>query len=167
MSDRTPPGPVPFSLDSLRDLVKLMEEHGLTEIDLQDGEQRCRLSRAAPAPVYLPAPAPLGSPAAVPSMPASAGPTAPAVPAPSAPASDLLEIRSPTVGTFYSAPSPNDPPYVKIGSKVAADSVVCLVEAMKVFNQITADVAGTVVEICVSEGDAVEYGQVLFRVRPG
>jgi acetyl-CoA carboxylase biotin carboxyl carrier protein len=100
-------------------------------------------------------------------MPASAGPTAPAVPAPSAPASDLLEIRSPTVGTFYSAPSPNDPPYVKIGSKVAADSVVCLVEAMKVFNQITADVAGTVVEICVSEGDAVEYGQVLFRVRPG
>ncbi len=70
------------------------------------------------------------------------------------------------VGTFYTAPNPDSDPFVKTGSAVSADSVVCLIEAMKVFNEIKADVAGTVQEICVENGEQVEYGQVLFRVQP-
>jgi acetyl-CoA carboxylase biotin carboxyl carrier protein len=80
---------------------------------------------------------------------------------------DTVDIKSPTVGTYYEAPSPGDPPFVTAGSKVAQDSVVCIIEAMKVFNQITADLNGTVTEVLVKNGDAVEFGQPLFRVRLG
>ena len=78
-----------------------------------------------------------------------------------------IEITSPTVGTFYSSPTPDDPPFVKIGSKVSSDTIVCIVEAMKVFNQIPAEVSGTITEVLVKNGDPVEFGQPLFRVRPG
>lgn len=80
---------------------------------------------------------------------------------------DAVFIKSPTVGTYYEAPSPGDPPFVTVGSKISQDSVVCIIEAMKVFNQITADVNGTITEILVKNGDAVEFGQPLFRVRLG
>ncbi len=83
-----------------------------------------------------------------------------------APASNLIDITSPVIGTFYEAPSPEDPPFVDVGSTVRPDTVVCLVEAMKVFNQITADCSGTIVEKVVGNGDPAEVGQVLFRVRP-
>ena len=79
----------------------------------------------------------------------------------------MVAIKSPTVGTFYEAPSPGDPPFVTVGSKVGQDTVVCIIEAMKVFNQITADVNGIVTELLVKNGDAVEFGQPLFRVRLG
>jgi acetyl-CoA carboxylase biotin carboxyl carrier protein len=94
---------------------------------------------------------------------------APAPPAPAAgPRNDgSLTINSPTVGTFYSSPTPDDPPFVNIGSAVTPETVVCIVEAMKVFNQIPAEVSGTIIEVLVKNGDSVEFGQPLYRVRPG
>lgn len=97
-------------------------------------------------------------------------PSAQAAPAPaSAPAAQAekhLEIASPIIGTFYSAPSPDSDPYVRIGDRIKPDTVVCIVEAMKVMNEIKAEIAGTLVEVLCRAGEPVEFGQVLFRVRP-
>ncbi|MGE4004227.1 MAG: acetyl-CoA carboxylase biotin carboxyl carrier protein, partial [Planctomycetaceae bacterium] len=75
-------------------------------------------------------------------------------------------IKSPTVGTFYAAPQPGDPPFVKVGDRVAPETIVCIVEAMKVFNQIPAEVSGSITKVLVNTGDAVEFGQPLFQVKP-
>lgn len=152
-----------FNLDKLKELIELMEKHGLTEVNLRQGGEQWRLRRGGhevvAAPVAI-APAPVTAPA--PAAPAAA----PAAEAAPAPASNLVEIKSPIVGTFYSSPSPDDPSFVQVGASVGPDSVVCIVEAMKVFNQITADTSGTIAEILVENGDAVESGQPLFRVTP-
>jgi acetyl-CoA carboxylase biotin carboxyl carrier protein len=151
-----------FNLDKLKELIELMEKHDLTDVHLRHGEEQWRLRRgpqvvaAAPAAYAVPAAAP------APAAPAAA----PEAAAPAAPASNLLEIKSPIVGTFYSSPTPEDPVFVTAGSKVTQDTVVCIVEAMKVFNQITADISGTIEEMLVGNGDPVESGQVLFRVKP-
>jgi acetyl-CoA carboxylase biotin carboxyl carrier protein len=151
----------PFNLEKLRELIGLMEAHGLSEIDLRRGEERWKLRRG-PSEVMQMVPAPGYAPV-------SAAPPAPAPVAASKPASDpnVVPIKSPTVGTFYESSSPGDAPFVAVGSKVTQESVVCIIEAMKVFNQITADLNGTVTEILVKNGDAVEFGQPLFRVRLG
>ncbi len=163
---------VPFDLEKLKELIRMMEEHDLNEVDLQKGDQRCRLRRKieTAAPVvpsfgYAPYPA---MPAAAPAAGAPAATPAPAAAeAKPAVADNTVAIKSPTLGTYYSSPSPDDEAYVKVGSKVTKDSVVCLVEAMKVYNQITADVEGTITEVCVNNGDPVEFNQVLFRVKLG
>jgi len=164
---------VPFDLDKLKDLIRMMEEHDLNEVDLQKGDQRCRLRRKiqAAAPVmpnfgYAPYPPPMAGTAPAATAPAAAPSPAPAEAKPAA-ADNTVAIKSPTLGTFYSSPSPDDEPYVKVGSKVKKESIVCLVEAMKVYNQITADVEGTITEVCVNSGDPVEFNQVLFRVKLG
>ena len=97
-----------------------------------------------------------------------AGMAAPAAGGPAAPAEDanLIEIKSPIVGTFYAAPSPDSEPFVKMGADVNADTPVCIIEAMKVMNEIKAECAGTIVKIMATNGKAVEYGQVLFKVKP-
>lgn len=157
----------PFDLERVRTLMEMMEKHGLTEVSLKQGEQQWKFRRG-PETVQM-----VGGPAfAMPSMPTAApAPAAASAPAAAAPAADpnagMALIKSPTVGTFYAAPSPADPAYVTVGSRVSPDTVVCQVEAMKVFNQIAAECAGTIAEILVKNGDAVEFGQVLFRVRPG
>lgn len=156
----------PFDLDKLRELIGLMEAHGLSEIDLRRGDQRWKLRRG-PAEVMQMVPGPGFSTAAL------APPPAPVAAAAAPPASKPAEeagtvlIKSPTVGTFYEASSPGDAPFVAVGTKVTQDSVVCIIEAMKVFNQITADVNGIVTQVLVKNGDAVEFGQPLFRVRLG
>src|SRR5437763_10822581 len=137
-----------------------MDKFDLGEVDLNDGDQRIRLRRgrlaaAAPAPVTTFVPQ-----AAAAQMPAA--PTA----APAAPGKKLLEIKSELVGTFYAKPAPDKDDYVKVGSRVSTDTVVCQVEAMKIFNDITAKCAGTIVEICVQNAQFVEFDQVLFRVEP-
>jgi len=163
MADESSGSREPFNLSQLKELIGLMEKHGLTEIDLESGFEKWRLRRGGQelvpmqVPVHVAAPVP----AALPGAPVS---TAPASPAPVA-ASHLKEVKSPIVGTFYSSPTPEDPTFVQVGSTVSADTVVCLVEAMKVFNQITADVSGTIAEVLVKNGDPVEFGQVLFRVK--
>lgn len=164
MTEEDKSGGAPFDLDKLRELVEMMESHGLTEVSLRRGDEKWKLRRGHE--VVIPGPAMAYPQMAAP--PAAAAPAAAAA-APAAPAVDssLLVIKSPTVGTFYTSPSPDDPPFVSIGSKVVSDTVVCIVEAMKVFNQIPAEVNGTIVEILVNTGDSVEFGQPLFRVRPG
>lgn len=151
-----------FDLDRLRQLVKLMEKYDLREVKLKGGGQEWVLRRGGdPVPVAM-------SPVSVPMAhhAAPAGPSA-APQQPGAAEDGLVDVKSPMVGTFYRSPSPDEPPFVKEGDRVTADTVVCLVEAMKFFNQIKAEASGTIVKICVSDGDPVEFGQPLFKVRAG
>ena len=155
-----------FDLDKLRELMELMEKHEVTEINLRHGEEQWRMRRGqeivqAVAPVALP-PAAAAPVAAAPAA-APAGEAPAAAPA----AIDGVVIKSPTVGTFYSSPSPEDPPFVSVGDRVDKETIVCIVEAMKVFNNIPAEVNGTIAEVLVENGDSVEFGQPLYRVTPG
>jgi len=157
----------PIDVRTIRYLAALMSRHNLAEIDVHDGALRVRLKRGGPdgipgQPRVVAAPAPAAATVPVVSAPAPEA----AVPPPP-PTRKLLEIKSPTPGTFYAAASPEAEPFVKVGSRVAPDTVVCLIEAMKVFNEIPAECSGTIVEVCVNNQQPVEYGQVLFRVEPG
>jgi acetyl-CoA carboxylase biotin carboxyl carrier protein len=142
---------------TIKYLVGLMSQHDLSEIDLREGELRIRLRRGAReivvSPSVAPAPAAL-SPVTTPA-PAAAAPTTP---------SSLHLIKSPTPGTFYSAPSPDAEPFVRVGARVAPNTVVCVIEAMKIFNEINADCTGVVKEILVENQQPVEFGQALFKV---
>jgi acetyl-CoA carboxylase biotin carboxyl carrier protein len=152
---------------TVRYLVALMDRHDLSEIDLREGDQRIRLRRGPLGPTVLP---PAGPPVVAqhaPSMPApAAAPAASPAAAPAAPGKEYQTIKSPTPGTFYTAPSPDADPFVRVGSRVAPDTVVCVIEAMKIFNEITADCSGVIAEILAQNQQAVEYGQVLFKVDP-
>lgn len=169
----TPRSTAPFDLDKLKELVEMMEKHGVTEVNLRRADERWVLRRGPAEVINMMAPggyAPPNYPAPAmpaPSHQAAAPVAATGVIAATAPIADSgLTIKSPTVGTFYLAPTPSDPPFVTVGSVVKPDSVVCVIEAMKVFNQIPAEIGGTIVEVLVANGDAVEYGQPLFRVKP-
>ncbi len=163
MTEATSSGNTPFDLDRLQQLVEMMEKHGLSEVSLRRGDEQWRLRRGAREVVQAVPPT-----MPMPSMPlpavSQAAHSAPA--AASAEASGLIDIKSPTVGTFYAAPSPGEPAFVTVGSVVTPETIVCLLEAMKVFNQIPAEVSGTIAAILVKSGDAIEFGQPLFRVRP-
>ena len=169
MADTTSSGGGPFELRKIRQLVRLMHEHGLAEIDLRQGETRIRLRReltggekaASGTPAASPAAAPMG-PAAAASSGLVAGPRAV-----EAEANRYIELKSPMVGTFYAAASPEAEAFVHVGSELKPETVVCVIEAMKVFNEIPAEVSGRVVEILVDNGEPVEFGQPLFRVDPG
>lgn len=161
--------PRPFDVRTIKFLVRMMKKNDLSEIDLAEGEQRIRLRRGAKV-VGMPAvPMPV-APAAVPQTapaPAAASPAA-APPAPTATLSGkkLIEIKCPTVGTFFTQRKPGDPPLVSVGSKVTPTTVLCIIEAMKVYSDIPAEVSGTVAEICVKNDTFVEYNTVLFRIDP-
>jgi len=152
-----------FDVRKIRRLVELMKEHDLSEIDLQQGEVRIQLRRA-----YAAAPTVVGvSHAAGAPMPATAGPPAPESIAPVAAESNargVVLIKSPMVGTFYTAPDPDSPAFVKVGDHVGPDTTVCIVEAMKVFNQIPAEASGCIIAVLVENGAPVEFGQPLFKV---
>jgi acetyl-CoA carboxylase biotin carboxyl carrier protein len=158
---KTSPGP--FDVRTVKALVALMTQHDLSEIDLREGSQRLRLRRGTQQTIVT---------STAPSWPTPASSNAAAAPAPtanrdtSAPARKLVEIKSQTVGTFYAAANPESPPFVKLGAKVTPTTVVGLIEAMKLFNEVTADCSGTIVEILVENQQPVEFGQVLFRVDP-
>jgi acetyl-CoA carboxylase biotin carboxyl carrier protein len=159
-------------MEELRELIGLLRDNGLAELELENEGFRVRLRResalvesvqVAPAPNPVPAAAP--APAA--SAPAAAGPTHPGTQASSAASQDqdLHIIESPIVGTFYRSASPNADPFVKIGSNVDHDTTVCIIEAMKLMNEIQAEATGEVVKIYVENGQPVEYGQPLFGIR--
>jgi acetyl-CoA carboxylase biotin carboxyl carrier protein len=155
-----------FDVRRVRRLVELMQEFELAEIDLRQAEQRIRL-RKDQDPVIVP-----GGYAPAPSVPVAAHPQAPAPTSaasqPSAPAAAAGHfITSPMVGTFYVSSSPESPPFVKVGDQVGPETVVCIVEAMKVFNEIPAECSGKILAVLVENGAAVEYGQKLFRVEKG
>jgi acetyl-CoA carboxylase biotin carboxyl carrier protein len=145
---------------TIKALVRLMSRHNVNEIDLRQGELRIRLVRglrpalAADLPEALPPQPAAGQAPARPEHPAAA------------PASPYYEIKSELVGTFYAAPEPGAEPYVRVGTRVKPGDVLCKIEAMKIFNDIQADRAGVVVEVCVQNQQPVEYGQVLFRLDP-
>jgi len=154
-----------FDVRNFHKLVELMKENDLSEVDLKRGDARIRLRRgqdvvhAAPMPMYqqVPQPAPAAAPA-----PRAAGD------APAKPAADdkATYIKSPTVGTYYQALSPDSPPCVKVGDQVGQDTIVCVIEAMKVFNEIPAEMSGKIVAILVENGDPVEFNQPLFKIEP-
>lgn len=148
--------PRPFDVTTIEHLISLMGKHDLSEITLVEGEQKIRLRKGG-AVGYMPAPAGYAPPAA-----ANSAPPAPAE-APK-PAKNLHEIKSPMVGTFYAKPTPDKPDFVSVGSKVTPTTVVCKLEAMKIFNDLTADISGTIAEVCVKNAQPVDYNTVLFRV---
>jgi acetyl-CoA carboxylase biotin carboxyl carrier protein len=154
-----------LDLIKIKQVVDLMKKSDLSEFEIQDQDFKLRIKRdlpgrapiAAPAAPVAAAPAPVAAPA-----PAAAAP-APAAPAAADPSIKL--VTSPMVGTYYATPSPENPPFVTVGSPIKADSVVCIIEAMKVMNEIQSEIAGTVVECLVANGTSVEFGQPLFRVK--
>ena len=168
-----------LDIRKLKELIRLMVENELTEIDLKDEKETVSLRReGSQAPVVQVSPA-LAAPPAAPAPVAPAAP-APPTPAPAAPApaaapaaepspadtSNLEQITSPMVGTFYSAAKPESPAFANVGDTVTADTTVCIVEAMKIFNEIKAEQSGVIEKVLVSNGDSVEFGQALFLVRP-
>lgn len=144
-----------FEVGKIRELIELMQEHELNEVDLKQADQRIRLRRGG-EPVIYSAPAPQ---AHAPAAPASSD----AAPADEG---DFVFIESPTIGTFYSKPKPDTPDFVKVGDVVSPDTVVCIVEAMKMFNEITAGVSGKIVEVLAKNEDAVDNNKPLFKVAP-
>ena len=147
-----------FDVDRVRNLVELMIEHGLTEVDLRQHGQTIRLRRGGGEQVLaspMVAAAPVAAPAAAPASAAAADQD-----------SDLIEIKSPMVGTYYERPNPESPPFLKVGQEISPDTTVCIIEAMKVFNEIAAEVSGTVVSVLVQNEEPVEFGKPLFKIRP-
>ncbi len=157
-----------MDLEQIKQLIELMVEHDLSRLEIQEGETHILLKRGT-APIVQ------AVSAALPAAPqASAGPAPPPAgsqlaaetPAEPKPESNEVFIRSPMVGTFYAAPDPESPPFVKVGDVVTPDTVVCLIEAMKVFNEIKAEVSGRITRVLVNNAEAVEYDQPLFAVAP-
>ena len=146
-----------FDVKKVRQLIELMKEHDLNELDLRQADNRVRIRRGGEVVTYS-APAVAAAPAP------SAAPVAAGVP--SAADSRMLVIKSPMVGTFYRASGPDALPFVKVGDRIGPEKTVCVIEAMKVFNEIPAGVSGQVVAILVDNGGAVEFGQPLIKVDP-
>ncbi|RKY14281.1 MAG: acetyl-CoA carboxylase biotin carboxyl carrier protein [Planctomycetota bacterium] len=146
-----------MDLKKVKELIDIMKENDLVELEVVDGDSKVHLKGPhAATPVMAP-------------VPMSAAPAAPVAPvADPAEAVDdgLIDIESPIVGTFYQASSPDSGPYVEVGDQVNADTVVCIIEAMKVINEIKAETGGVIAEVCCKDGEAIEFGQVLFKVRP-
>jgi len=162
-----------IDIRKLKELVRLMVTNELTELDLRDEQEQVTIKRPHPqahpmvmSPATFAGPAPVVAAAPVPA-PAPAAPAPVAASVPAAPKNDgTVAIESPMVGTFYSSPGPDKPAFVSVGSRVGADTVVCLLEAMKIFNEIKAEKSGTVEAVLVKSGQPVEFGQPLFRIRP-
>lgn len=149
-----------MELKDIKELIALIRKNDLSEFSLEQEGFKITLKREAefvpvvnPTPNFLPAAAP--QPVAAPLAPAPAA----------APVQDGKDIPSPMVGTFYSCPSPDSPPFIALGQQVTPDTTICIIEAMKVMNEIKSEVSGTIVEILAEDGKPVQYGQALFRIR--
>jgi len=155
-----------LDIDRIRQLIEMMVANDLVQLSLRDGEVEVNLRRPNPKAEPVLTTVTAASPATV-MVPSTGGGTPPvAGPTLAAEASmNLHEIRSPMVGTFYAGPDPDSPPFVQVGSSIGPSSVVCLLEAMKVFSEIKAETAGSIERVLARDGEAVEYGQPLFLVR--
>ena len=155
-----------LDIDTLRSLIKLMADNGLNELELEEEGKRIHLRRgdehrAHPAAVVMPHVASHAMPSAAPAAPTPAAPAA----KPGAPPPGVKEIKSPMVGTFYRSPSPDAAAFADVGDKITEDSVLCIIEAMKVMNEIKAETRGTIARILVEDGKPVQYGQPLFELK--
>jgi acetyl-CoA carboxylase biotin carboxyl carrier protein len=146
-----------MDLKKVKELIDIMKENDLVELEVVDGDKKVHLKgpqAAVPAMSHLPMPAaPVAAAAAEPALTEAVD-------------DGLINIESPIVGTFYQASSPDSDPYVKVGDQVDGDTVICIIEAMKVMNEIKAETGGVIAEECCKDGEAIEFGQVLFKVRP-
>ncbi|MGB0585264.1 MAG: acetyl-CoA carboxylase biotin carboxyl carrier protein [Limisphaerales bacterium] len=160
-----------MDLKDIKVIVDLMKKNAVSEFEMEEGDFKIKLKRESgkprkgetvvvqeAAPMILPAAA--AAPAAVPVAAATPAPAAPA------PAAEGPEVKSPMIGTFYRKPSPDADSFVEVGSVVEPETVVCIIEAMKVMNEIKAEVKGTIAEVLLEDGKPVEYGQALFRIEP-
>ena len=162
-------------LEQIEKLLSYMSEHNLEEFEFENGDVRIRLKKPSATPVYA---APLsrthaapeiivaGAPSTQASAPPAAPPPGAASHAPAAPSEDLHLVKSPIVGTYYGAPSPGAEPFVKVGGFVESGQTLCIVEAMKLMNEIESDTSGEVLRVFAENGQPVEYGQPLFGIRP-
>ena len=164
-----------MDLKDIKAIIDLMRKNSLTEFEMEHQDFKIKLTRGnggsgeegtPTIPYPLPLPVAVPSPLVAGGMSLAAGTTAPAAPAAPAADSNLFEIKSPMIGTFYRAPSPEAANYVEVGSEVNADTVVCIIEAMKVMNEIKAEVKGVVTQILVENAKPVEFGQPMFKIRP-
>ena len=156
-----------MDIRKVKKLIELLDESGIAEIEITEGEESVRISRYAQgAPVAAAvAPAPVATAAAPMAAPAEPAPAADVAPPPSAPVDeDGYEVKAPMVGTYYSAPSPGASAYIQVGDRVNQGDTLCIIEAMKMMNQIEADVSGVVKSIRVQNGEPVEYGQTLVVI---
>ena len=162
----------------LNEVAALMEDHGLTRVRLSEEDGRVveleRKTAPAPEAIAVPVAAPMTAavtPAAAPAAPAVTAPTE--VPAPAAEtapaptASNTISVEAPMVGVFYAAPSPGADPFVSVGSTVHVGDTLCIIEAMKLMNEVVAEADGTIAEICVQDGDLVEFGSCIMKIVPG
>jgi acetyl-CoA carboxylase biotin carboxyl carrier protein len=156
-----------MSNEEIRDLVQLVIESGVAEIEVQRGENRVRIRRTLGHRHEVTVPGSMG-PAPTPMADAvvqTTGGTSPATAGPATTGNETI-VKSPIVGTYYDAPKPSDPPFVKVGDVVESGHVLCIIESMKLMNEIESEIAGTVVAKLMENGRAVEYGEALFAIRP-
>lgn len=150
-----------MDLDRIESLLKLLADHEVSEFQYKDGDQTIRLRLGdIPVPVAAPMAAAPAFAAPVPAAPAEAAPAA------EAPDDGLVVVQAPMLGTFYRSPKPEEPPFVEVGAQVTAGTTLCIVEAMKMMNEIEAEVSGTVVEVLVDNAQPVQFGQAIFKIRP-
>jgi acetyl-CoA carboxylase biotin carboxyl carrier protein len=160
-----------LSFEQIKELIELVSQHRLQGLEVERSGFRLSISGQDSRPVSAPSAAPAAAPAALAAHPAVAGPAAapvsPPVAAPAAAsvAAEAHVVNSPIVGTFYASPSPDAEPFVRVGDRVRAGQVLCIVEAMKLMNEIESDVAGTVLQVLVKNAQPVEYGEPLFAIR--
>jgi len=154
-SDNQTDGGNVFDLERLRKLIELMETHDLTEINLRQGTDKVQLRRGADMVTALPV--------APPQSVMQAPPVAPAA-SPTVEGANIVTIKAPMVGTFYARPNPQAEAFVKVGQRISADTVICIIEAMKVFNEIPAEISGQVVAVLAEDQQAVDFGRPLFKV---
>ncbi len=160
-----------IDLSFLESLIQAIDRSSLDSIEIERGGTRIRLAKTPSVAMngVAPAYAPMAQPAPVVSIPVAPAADAPAetvAEEPAQPQGNLIDVVCPMVGTFFRSPAPDAGPYVEVGSKVAKDDTLCIIEAMKLMNELDSEVAGTIAEVCVQNADPVEYGQVLFRLTP-
>jgi acetyl-CoA carboxylase biotin carboxyl carrier protein len=154
-----------MTIEEIRELIKIVNESGVAELEVQRGDNRVRIRRTQRE--HRLGFTPIETHSAAAAAPAPAAPPPPvAAPTPPVPAENELLVKSPIVGTFYEASSPGSPPFVRLGETVQPGAVLCIIESMKLMNEIEAEVAGVVTSKLVANGQPVEYGEALFGIRP-
>jgi acetyl-CoA carboxylase biotin carboxyl carrier protein len=160
------------NLKELKEILQLLDEKEITEFELEEEGMKLRVRKASPVAAPVPALAPVPQPvpaaaaAPAPAAPVAAAPTAPAPPPPAPePDAGLVVVKSPIVGTFYRTPDPNSPPFVTVGDKVRPGQVMCIIEAMKLMNEIESELSGEIVTIHHESGQPVQFGDPLFSIR--
>lgn len=155
-----------MNLKEIEHLIEIIDKSDIDEATIEEGDFKITLKRSASLPIAQPVAVPGPAPAAAAPAPQPQAPQPASEPQTTEADADLIEIRSPIVGTFYRAPSPDSDPFINVNDRIEEGDVLCIVEAMKLMNEIEAEVSGSIVEIAVENGQPVEYDQVLFRLKP-